>query len=268
MNKSQNKPSAALRVDRLLANLGYGTRKDIQTQVKAGRIYLDGMPLRDASAKIALTSDLPERLRVGGEKLDPLPGLTLIMHKPLGLTCSHREDGPLVHDLLPPRWRLRKPIISTVGRLDKDTSGLLLMTDDGKLLHRIIAPKNKIAKRYRVTLARPLSGTETATFASGMLMLDGEDKPLLPAVLEKAPHDYHAGTQTEDTGPVVFLTVTEGRYHQVRRMFAAVGNHVTYLHRDKIGGLHLPEELEAGAFRVLDATEVDSIFSPAQQSGT
>ena len=254
-----NKSAASLRADRLLANLGYGTRKDIQTLVKAGHIHLDGIPLNNASEKITLTTDLPERLYVAGKKLDPLPGVVLIMHKPLGVTCSHKEAGPLVYDLLPPRWQLRKPAISTVGRLDKETSGLLLMTDDGTLLHRIIAPKNKIAKRYRATLARPLSGTEAAAFASGTLMLEGEDKPLLPASLETSPHNDRP--QSENVEPIVFITITEGRYHQVRRMFAAVGNHVTSLHRTNVGGLSLPGELETGSFHILDGAQIDSIFS-------
>ena len=106
------------------------------------------------------------------------------MNKPLGVTCSHKETGPLVYRLLPDRWRLRDPAISTVGRLDKDTSGLLLLTDDGALLHKIISPRRQIAKTYRATLDRPCSGDEAEIFAAGTLMLEGEDKPLLPARLE------------------------------------------------------------------------------------
>ena len=96
-------------------------------------------------------------MRIQGKPLDPPPGLALMLHKPLGVTCSHKEAGPLVYSLLPERWRRRDPAISTVGRLDKDTSGLLLMTDDGALLHKIISPRAKISKRYRVTLDRPLA---------------------------------------------------------------------------------------------------------------
>jgi len=265
-------PSSSLRLDRLLANLGYGTRKEIQALAKAGCIHLDGAPLSNAAGKIAITANLPERLAVAGEKLDPLPGLVLMMNKPAGVTCSHREAGALVYDLLPARWRVRKPAISTVGRLDKDTSGLLLLTDEGALLHRIIAPKSKIAKRYRVVLARPLKGDEAEIFASGRLLLEGEDKPLLPAVLDVADsgaaHAYGRAAASvpalpESCGPVVFVTITEGRYHQVRRMFAALGNHVTALHRVCIGGLSLPDDLGAGAYRLLAAADVDSIFNGA-----
>jgi 16S rRNA pseudouridine516 synthase len=135
-----------------------------------------------------------------------------------------------------------------VGRLDKETSGLLLMTDDGALLHRIISPKAKLEKSYVAQLARPLEGHEGETFAAGTLMLEGEDKPLLPAVLEVL-------------GPTeARLTITEGRYHQVRRMFAAVGNHVEALHRDRIGGLDLPEGLEAGRFQKLDTDALSRLF--------
>jgi 16S rRNA pseudouridine516 synthase len=244
----------ALRLDRLLGNLGYGSRKAIQALAAAGRIMLDGEPLRDAGAKVELASGLCDRLVIDGTPLDPLPGVLLMMHKPLGATCSHKDAGPLVYALLPDRWRARKPAISTVGRLDKDTSGLLLLTDDGGLLHRIIAPKSKVAKRYRVTLARPLRGDEAEVFASGTLMLDGETTPLAPAVLE-----ILAAASCEH--PTVNVTITEGRYHQVRRMFAALGNHVTALHRDRVGGLDLPSELPAGAYRLLSQSEIEQIFA-------
>ena len=111
---------------------------------RAGGVVLDGAPLTDASARLAVTRDLPSRMTVQGQALDPPPGMVLMLHKPLGVTCSHKEAGALVYDLLPARWRRREPALSTVGRLDKETSGLLLLTDDGALLHRIIAPSAKI----------------------------------------------------------------------------------------------------------------------------
>lgn len=122
------------------------------------------------------------------------------------------------------------------------------MTDDGGLLHRVISPRAHVAKRYRVDLDRPLRGDEAAVFAAGDLMLDGEDKPLSPAVM----------TTLSPTSAL--LTITEGRYHQVRRMFAAMGNHVTALHRDRIGGLDLPGDLEPGAWRLLSEADVAAIF--------
>ncbi len=237
------------RLDRLLANMGYGSRREIQMLAKSGAITLDGAPWKKADERIALSADLPQRMQVQGEPLDPLPGLILMLHKPLGVTCSHKEAGPLVYNILPARWRARDPVISTVGRLDKETSGLLLMTDDGALLHRIISPKSKVAKRYQVTLARPLQGDEAEILASGALMLEGEEKPLLPVEMET-----HSPTQ-------VAVVLHEGRYHQVRRMFAALGNHVEVLHRDQIGGLMLPTDLPPGQFRLLDAEGIASIFA-------
>ena len=181
-------------------------------------------------------------------RLDPPPGVALMLNKPLGVTCSHKELGPLVYGLLPERWRRREPAISTVGRLDKDTSGLLLMTDDGALLHKIISPRSNVSKRYDVTLDRPLRGDEVALFASGTMMLEGEDKPLLPAQMEVV------------TDKRARVTISEGRYHQVRRMFAAVGNHVNALHRDRVGGLPLPDDLAPGQYRLLTDADLKLVL--------
>jgi len=242
---------ATMRLDRLLANMGYGSRREVQQLFRRGYVVLDGAVAADGDRRLAVTPDLAARMQVNGAALDPPPGMAVMLHKPLGVTCSHKEAGPLVHDLLPRRWRTRQPIISTVGRLDKDTSGLLLLTDDGELLHRIISPKRHVSKRYLATLARPLEGHEAERFASGELMLDGEDKPLLPARLEPL-----SDRQAQ-------LTISEGRYHQVRRMFAAVGNHVEALHRDRVGGLDLPADLTPGAFRLMGPDDIAQVFAPA-----
>ena len=245
------KGSAPLvRLDRLLGNLGYGSRREVAAMAAGGRVSLDGVPMPASDGRVGVTPDLPARLHVDGEPLDPLPGLVLMMHKPVGMSCSHKEAGALVYDLLPPRWRRREPPISSIGRLDKDTSGLLLLTDDGDLLHRIISPKAEVPKRYRASLARPLRDDAAAVLAAGTLTLSGEAKPLLPALLEVfLPSE-------------VAVTITEGRYHQVRRLFAALDNHVVSLHRDRIGGLHLPADLRPGSFRPLAAEEVTAITAP------
>ncbi|MEF2073721.1 pseudouridine synthase [Consotaella aegiceratis] len=240
--------ASTLRLDRLLSNMGYGSRREIDGLARAGLITLDGEPIRRADQRIVVAPELQHRMVVDSEPLDPPPGMTLILHKPLGVTCSHKEDGPLVYGLLPARWRRRDPALSTVGRLDKETSGLLLLTDDGALLHRIISPKNHVTKRYRASLARPLNGDEATVFAAGTMMLEGEDKPLQPAVLEPI-------SETE-----AYLTVAEGRYHQVRRMFAAVGNHVVALHRDRIGGLALPDGLAPGSYCVAGREDIAAVL--------
>ena len=143
------------RVDRLLGSMGYGSRAEMARMAKAGGIVLDGADLTDVSRRIAVTPDLPSRMEIDGEPLDPVQGLVILLNKPLGMTCSHKEEGALVYDILPGRWRRRDPAISTIGRLDKETSGLLLLTDDGDLLHRVISPKRHVAKVYRAGLARP-----------------------------------------------------------------------------------------------------------------
>lgn len=236
------------RLDRLLANLGYGSRREVQALVAKRLVELDGVALKDAGTKVAVTADLPNHLTIRGQPIDPPAPLTLIMHKPLGVVCSHKEPGRSVYELLPARFRAREPGLSTVGRLDVDTTGLLLITDDGPFLHRVISPKANVAKRYAATLARPLKGDEAAIFASGTLMLESETEPLAPALLEPT------GETTAN------LTLTEGRYHQVRRMFAAVGNHVAALHRDRTGGLELPADLAPGEWRILSAEEQALIF--------
>ena len=237
------------RVDKLLGSMGYGSRTEMARLGKAGGIVLDGVDLTDVSKRIPVTPDLSARMEIDGQPLDPTPGLVMMLHKPLGMTCSRKEDGALVYDVLPPRWKRRDPAISTIGRLDKQTTGLLLLTDDGDLLHRVISPKRHVAKVYRATLARPLVGTEGDVFAAGGLVLEGEDKPLSPAVLEVL-------SPTEAR-----LTVTEGRYHMVRRMFAAVGNHVEGLHRERVGGLALPDDLAPGSWCLLDQDQIDLIFA-------
>ena len=240
--------SPTSRVDKLLSSMGYGSRKEMARMARAGGITLDGADFRDVTKRIPVTPDLPTRMEIDGEALDPIAGMVILLNKPLGMTCSHKEDGALVYDILPPRWKSRDPAISTIGRLDKQTSGLLLLTDDGDLLHRVISPRRHVKKTYRATLARPLNGSEGALFASGHLTLEGEDKPLAPAELEVV-------SKTE-----ALLSVTEGRYHQVRRMFAATGNHVEALHRERLGGLSLPDDMVRGQWKLLSEAEIALIF--------
>lgn len=232
-----------MKLVKLLANLGYGSRKDVAMMFREGRIT-------DTDGEVLYADDkVPhEHIRVDDEPLDPPAGLVLMMNKPLGATCSRKDQGRVVYDLLPPRYRVRDPALSTVGRLDRETSGLLLFTDDGGLLHRIISPRAQVAKVYEATLAQDLRGDEAAVFASGTLMLESEKEPLEPAVLDVIEPRRAR------------LTLTEGRYHQVRRMFAAVGNHVETLARVSVGALTLGD-LAEGEWRALDQDDVARIFA-------
>lgn len=232
-----------MRLVRLVANLGYGSQKDVRAMLRDGRLTdAAGAPL-DADARVDHAD-----IRLDGEPLDPPAGLVAMLNKPPGYTCSSADPGRIVYELLPARWLRRKPVVAPVGRLDRDTSGLLLLTDDGGLLHRITSPKSHVPKVYEVTLARPLAGDEAAVFAAGTLVLRSETTPLAPAILVA-------------TGPAsARLTVTEGRYHQVKRMFAAVGNHVETLHRAAVGGLELGD-LAPGRWRLLAPDEVVRIFA-------
>lgn len=233
-----------MKLVKLLANLGYGSRKDVVALFREGRIT-------DSTGDVLYTDDPipPTGVLIDGEPMDPAPGVVIALHKPVGYTCSTRDPSRLVYDLLPPRFRLRKPILSTVGRLDRETSGLLLLTDDGQLLHRIISPKAQVPKVYEAELAEDLRGNETELFASGTLMLESETTPLAAAQLRiLAPRRAR-------------LTLTEGRYHQVRRMFAATGNAVTELQRIAVGGLRLADlGLAPGAWKMLDEESVTRVF--------
>lgn len=232
-----------MKLVKLIANLGYGSRKDVAWMFREGRVT-------DSDGEVLYADDKVEheRVRIDGEPLDPAPGLVLMMNKPLGATCSRKDQGRVVYDLLPPRYRQRDPALSTVGRLDRDTSGLLLFTDDGALLHRIISPRAEVSKVYEATLAEDLRGDEGDLFASGTLMLESETTPLAPAWLE--PLEPRRAR----------LTVTEGRYHQVRRMFAATGNRVESLQRIAIGALQL-DDLAAGQWRMLSPDDVARVFA-------
>jgi 16S rRNA pseudouridine516 synthase len=235
-----------MKLVKLLANLGYGSRKDVTTLLRNGWVTrADGSELGvDDSAEHG-------DIQVDDEALDPAQGMILMLHKPVGYTCSTKDTGRLIYDLLPPRFRLRNPVLSSVGRLDRDTSGLLLMTDDGALLHRITSPKAHLAKVYEAVLASDLRGDEAAIFASGALVLESETEPLAPAIL----------TMLDPRRAQI--SMIEGRYHQVRRMFAAVGNHVESLHRVSMGNLTLGD-LEPGAWRLLTADDLTELFAPAR----
>lgn len=228
------------RLDQLLANLGYCSRREVRAWLKAGRVSVAGRVADDPGVKPA-----PAAVRVDGEPLDHPDGLLLLVNKPLGLTCSHDpSEGPLIYDLLPARWRARNPVVTSVGRLDKETSGLILLTDHTELVHRLTSPKHKVPKVYRATTDRDLPPGLVEVFARGGLQLEGEKEPCAPAALRLlGPREAE-------------LTLIEGRYHQVRRMFAAAcGATVLTLHRLSFGPLTLGE-LAPGRWRELAPSEL------------
>ena len=222
------------RLDQLLANLGYCSRREAREWIRSGRVTVNGKVEKDFGAKAD-----PAAVRLDGEPLDHPDGLLLLVHKPLGLVCSHDErEGPNVYSLLPERWRQRNPVVTSVGRLDKDTSGLLLLTDLAPLVHRLTSPKHKVPKVYRATVDRDLAAELVPRLASGTLRLEGEQEPCAPAELK-----ILSAREAE-------LTLTEGRFHQVRRMFAECGATVLTLHRVRFGELGLGD-LAAGQWREL-----------------
>lgn len=226
-----------MKLAKYIANLGYGSRREVMRMLDDGRVTKgDGMELNEGD-EVA-----HEDILVDGEPLDPPPGSILILHKPVGYVCSTRGSERLVYELLPDRFRVRSPVMAPIGRLDLDTSGLLLLTDDGQVNHRITSPRTHLPKVYEAHLAEDLGDDASEMFASGTMLLESETEPLKPAQLEVIDNRH------------VRLTLTEGRYHQVRRMFAAMGNHVVSLHRAAIGDLSLGE-LGAGKWRVISTDE-------------
>lgn len=232
-----------MRLVKLLANLGYGSRKEMQHAIRNGWVTDTNGNRLKADSRTA-----HEDILFDDEPLDPAQGVVILMNKPVGYTCSAKDQGRLVYDLLPDRFRIRKPALSTIGRLDKETSGLLLFTDDGTFLHKVISPKSEVPKVYDVALDRPMTGAEAELFASGEMMLESEEKPLKPAELDVI----------DETN--ARLTLHEGRYHQVRRMFAATGNHVAGLQRSRVGALGL-DGVNEGSWKVLAEDEKARIFA-------
>jgi len=233
------------RLDQLLASLGYCSRRDARDWIASGAVTVRGVEADDFGAKAN-----PADVLVDGEPLDHPDGLLLLLNKPVGLVCSHdSREGPNVYSLLPERWRRRNPQVTSVGRLDKDTSGLLLLTDQSPLVHRLTSPKHKVPKVYRATLDREVSSELIPLFASGTLRIDEDEEPCAPADLKLISRQ-----EAE-------LTLTEGRYHQVRRMFAACGATVLTLHRTSFGHLILGDVVP-GTWRELAL----NFFDPAGKS--
>ncbi len=230
------------RLDKFLSAQTTLSRRDATAAIRRGRVTIDGVIARDPALKID-----PARANVAldGQALTYRRFVYIMMNKPAGILCVSRDPkAPTVVDLLPAEWRCRE--LFPAGRLDKDTTGMVLLTDDGDYAHRMLAPKKHVAKRYLARLDRAADETVCRAFADGMTLANGE--VCLPAVCEPAD-----GTDT-------VVTLHEGKYHQIKRMFAACGRHVEALHRLSMGGLSLDPSLAPGEYRLLDETEAMTVF--------
>jgi 16S rRNA pseudouridine516 synthase len=223
------------RLDQILASLGYGSRREVCKFVADGRVTVAGVVQDDPGSKAA-----PAAVQLDGAPLEFPEGIFVIFHKPAGCVCSHdQREGRRIYDLLPPRWLQRSPAVTTIGRLDRDTTGVLLVTDNHALVHRLTSPRRHVEKVYQATLNRAPDPRLVDEFASGTLLLAGEDKPCAAAQLA-----LRGGAEVE-------ITLTEGRFHQVKRMFAHFGNEVCRLHRSRFGDYTLGD-LAAGQWRALE----------------
>lgn len=228
-------PTPLRRLDQLLSACGYCSRSEARLWVRGGRVVVAGQPAKAFDQKAAAAD-----VWVDGEPVDSPDGILVLLHKPIGYVCSHdSKEGPRVFDLLPKRWLKRNPPVATVGRLDKDATGALVITDQGELVHAWTSPKRHVTKLYEVTVDRDLDAKLVRVFASGELRLEDESKPCLPAKLEIV-------SEREAR-----LELTEGKYHQVKRMFGSQGWTVTRLHRSRFGDFELGD-LPVGQWRRID----------------
>lgn len=241
-----------MRLDKLLAHCGYGTRSEVKTLLKTKCVTVHGEI--ETRAKRQVEAD---QVRVRGEGVAlPPREVDLILNKPVGYACSHNPtEQPLIYDLLPQEWRALGP--EAAGRLDRHTSGLIILSTDGQLLHRLIHPNRKVGKRYRVVYEGELKHDAVQRVAAGLPLAD-DDRPCLPASLTiQEPTAEGHGRAT--------LLIHEGRFHQVRRMFSALGGHVLHLHRDRIGHLDLPGDLPEGQSRPLTEEDLNALFESSPE---
>jgi len=237
MTSSNSTSTRGIRLDAYLARAGLASRREARGLIRRGAVFVDGEVCQDSARRID-----DESVVVGEEAVEsPVTVRDFILHKPVGVSCSNDDrEAPLVFDLLSETLRRRSLLIA--GRLDRATSGLLILTTDGDLVHRLTHPTRKLPKRYRVEFDGVLTSDSVERCRQGLL-LTGEDRPTRPAELE-----------LEASGRAT-LTLREGRTHQVRRMIRLLGGEVVSLHRDRVGALNLPDDLEPGELRPLERAE-------------
>ncbi|HEY9222924.1 MAG TPA: 16S rRNA pseudouridine(516) synthase [Variovorax sp.] len=236
----------------ILYTQGFGTRRVCAGLVQQGFVTIDGGVATDPTADVDVADGL--RFTVQGTAWEYHEKAYLLLHKPAGTECSQKPSTwPSIYTLLPSPLRLRPNKgavqgVQAIGRLDQDTTGLLLLTDDGQFIHRMGSPKHHVPKVYEVTVKHPLDDAQVQKLLAGVV-LDDDPKPVRAAACE-AVAPLH-----------LRLTLTEGKYHQVKRMVAAVGNRVEALHRSQIGALVLPADLAPGQWRWLGVAEVEALRS-------
>lgn len=231
-----------MRLDKFISNSTDFSRTQVRRAVKLGQIKVNDREAKSASLNV----DESDHVTIEGRPVKPPGPRYFMLHKPLGYVCANKDpEHSTVMDLLD---ETRQDQLQIVGRLDIDTTGLVLVTDDGQWNHRITSPKSQCDKVYHVTTAEPIEASYAASFEQGV-QLEAENKPSLPAVLSVNPNSNKNAA----------LTLREGKYHQVKRMFAALGNHVEALHRHSIGAIELDPDLPCGEYRPLTQSEIDSI---------
>lgn len=235
-----------LTLDRLLASIGFGSRKEARALVRSGLVEVNGIVVEDPFLEF---KERPQYVTVNGEEVPTVEKLYVMLHKPTDVECSHNaRDHKSVYSLLPDRFEAMG--IQSVGRLDADSEGLLLLSNQGDFIHKVESPKKGHLKKYRVTLARKFTDAQKRELLGGVMLKD-ERRPVFARELteERIMVD---GAEVDS----VVITIGEGLYHQVRRMFAAVGNHVETLERISIGQLQLDMSLGRGGWRFLSEEEV------------
>ena len=234
-----------LRLDRWLVTLGVGIRSEMQKLIRKGGVKVNDVPVRDPGQQV---DEHSAQLTVNGTPVDGRLTRHVMLHKPAGLlTAARDKKQPTVMDLLPEAYASIGCM--PVGRLDKDTTGLLFLTTDGGLNHRLLSPGRHVDKTYLAEVDGPLDASHVAAFAEGLHLSDFDAQPALLEIV--APQ----------TGRV---TVHEGKFHQIKRMFTAVGREVTSLHRETFGSLTLDPNLPEGEWRELTAEEIAALYSDAQ----
>lgn len=237
-----------LRLDRWLVTLGVGSRSEMQKLIRKGGVKVNGAMVKDPGQQV---DENTAELTVNGTAVDGRLTRHVMLHKPAGLlTAARDKKQSTVMDLLPDVYNAIGCM--PVGRLDKDTTGLLFLTTDGELNHRLLSPGRHVDKTYLAEVDGPLDASHVAAFAEGLHLSDFDAQPARLEIIEP------------QTGRV---TVHEGKFHQIKRMFTAVGREVTKLHRETFGSLVLDPNLPEGQWRELTEEELSALYSDAQMEG-